>query len=236
MTEPRRKYLLAFDCATGPISAALARDGKIISCDKSNEERAESEMLLPMLHRLLKNEGKSPSDIGGILMTIGPGSFTGLRISCAIGQAIKATLGIDAFTIPAPLAISLNSGLSEGRLRVVQNAYKGEVYIADYSFSSGKPALETEIRISTPEGCLKTLDKSQMLIGFGVEKLRQQFTDFDWEGRIKPGSGHPEAAVMLEAFLEGTINPAPVETVLPFYIRPPEAELNYARKHGMPTT
>jgi tRNA threonylcarbamoyladenosine biosynthesis protein TsaB len=117
--------LLALETAADPGSAALWLDGRVVVRD-CPRELSNSEALLPAAEALLREEGLGFSSLDGIAFGMGPGSFTGLRVSCgaALGLAValdKPLLGVGTLDAMA---------LAAGGKRVIAtlDARMGEVY------------------------------------------------------------------------------------------------------------
>lgn len=79
--------ILAFDTSTEYCSIALLLDGELLSREVLAERR-HSELLLPMLQRVLEETGLTLTQLDGIAFGAGPGSFTGLRIACGVAQGL----------------------------------------------------------------------------------------------------------------------------------------------------
>ena len=79
---------LAIDTATKVCSVALCRDGEITAEYNINMGMTHSEGLLPQLEQLLKRTNTKKQDIDLIAVSMGPGSFTGLRIGLATAEAM----------------------------------------------------------------------------------------------------------------------------------------------------
>lgn len=75
--------ILAFECSTAIASVAVLGDGKIIGEQTVEAGRRHSEQLLPMADSLLTSLGLSLRDIDSVACSVGPGSFTGVRIGAA---------------------------------------------------------------------------------------------------------------------------------------------------------
>jgi len=75
------------------ISVGLKKDGKVVkSLSKQNEYG--SQVLLPLIIKLLKTKDLKLQNLDGIEVEIGPGSFTGLRVGVSVANALGFTLGI----------------------------------------------------------------------------------------------------------------------------------------------
>lgn len=117
--------ILALETATDPGSIALWRDGEIIarSCP---DGRSNSETLLPLAEATLREAGLGFADLNGVAFGMGPGSFTGLRVSCGAAQGLAVARDLPLLGIGTLEAMALASGGE--RVIVALDARMGEVY------------------------------------------------------------------------------------------------------------
>src|SRR5438876_4695058 len=92
--------VLAFDTCLGAVSVAVrwqgARD-EWLSCDRFElREGGHAERLMPMIAEVMQEAGLAFSDIERIAVTVGPGSFTGVRVGVAAARALALASGITA--------------------------------------------------------------------------------------------------------------------------------------------
>jgi tRNA threonylcarbamoyladenosine biosynthesis protein TsaB len=85
--------LLALDAATENCSVALLCDGEIVERG-AESGKAHSQQLLGMVAEVLAERGLSTAQLDGIVAGIGPGAFTGVRISVAVAQGLAFGLGL----------------------------------------------------------------------------------------------------------------------------------------------
>lgn len=132
--------ILVFDTTTVACSVALGVDGKILSRHKESAN-IHSQALLQMIDELILEAGLNLSDINYLVVGVGPGSFTGLRIGIGVAQALAYTNDIEIIPISsvemlAITALETNDLLANsGILAVAQDARMSEIYTATYSFN-----------------------------------------------------------------------------------------------------
>ncbi len=80
--------LLAIECSSSPVSAAIISNGEIISYSFSNIKLTHSQTLFPIIEGVLSSAKLSFDDIDAVSVATGPGSFTGLRIGIASAKGI----------------------------------------------------------------------------------------------------------------------------------------------------
>lgn len=98
--------LLLLETATGVCSVALSEGTKILSIRSSKEDREHATMLAVYIQEVLAEAGYSLKDIDGVVVSKGPGSYTGLRIGVATAKGICYTLNKPLLAIDTPLAMA----------------------------------------------------------------------------------------------------------------------------------
>lgn len=124
--------LLAVETSTELCSAALLRDRDLFVEEELAGNR-HSELLMPMIRRLLERARLTPQSLDGIGFGQGPGSFTGLRIACGVAQGIA--FGVNRPVVPVPSLLALAEQSNEGRVLVAFDARMDEAYLAAYARS-----------------------------------------------------------------------------------------------------
>jgi tRNA threonylcarbamoyladenosine biosynthesis protein TsaB len=116
-------------------SVALWRDGEVSAIERRAANR-HSALALPMLERLLARAELSAADLDAVAFGAGPGSFTGLRIACALAQGLAFARGLPVLGIS-----SLEALAEESRARRVVaclDARMREVYYAALEQDAGR--------------------------------------------------------------------------------------------------
>ena len=90
--------ILALDCAVTRISLAVKTDSKFISATYDIGMR-QSEILVPSIDELLQKAEISPADLNATVLTIGPGSFTGLRLGISALKAIELAYNVPVYGV-----------------------------------------------------------------------------------------------------------------------------------------
>ena len=121
--------LLAIDTSTEYCSAALWLDGDM-RAERVHAGQSHSALLLPMVDNLLNQAGLTLGELNGIAYGAGPGSFTGLRIACAVTQGLA--LGADLPVVGISTLASIAQQTDAARVLTVLDARMAEVYWAAY--------------------------------------------------------------------------------------------------------
>jgi tRNA threonylcarbamoyladenosine biosynthesis protein TsaB len=132
--------ILALDTASSVCAACLSRDGLVLAEATEVIGTGHAERLMPMVHDLMGDADILYSDIGMIAVSIGPGSFTGVRTGVAAAKGFAQALKIPAIGISTLEAIAFEARKITGdkALRVVIDAKRGEVHCQDFA-ADGTP-------------------------------------------------------------------------------------------------
>ncbi len=111
MSDPVSR-ILALDAALGQCSAALLADGQVLAERVQHGERGQVQRLAPMLREVLDAGGTEARALDAVAVTLGPGSFTGLRAALALahGLALAAGVTLIGVTVFEALAAALGRG------------------------------------------------------------------------------------------------------------------------------
>lgn len=143
--------ILAIDTSTDYLGLAVLRGDKIIGRFHRKVGRHHSRLLVPMIEKLLKKCRMKPDDIDAFAVSIGPGSFTGLRIGVAVVKGLSYALKKKIVTVPTLDAIAYNAK-SAGVVCPVLDARKNKVYAALYRpAGKGMRRISKHMLVSAPE-------------------------------------------------------------------------------------
>lgn len=197
-------YILAIDSATPVAGVALLRDETLLVETFANIGLTHSETLMPMVDRALKDAGLAVGQLDAIAVTIGPGSFTGLRIGLAAAKGLALAADKPLIGISTLEVLAHNLSYSSLLVGTILDARKGEVYAACFDASQAYPRRLGEEIACSPEDFCREADhwlnetgrSGLVLLGDGFMTYRQQFTDH-WGDKLKslpPQQQLPRAA------------------------------------------
>lgn len=162
--------ILAIDTSGPQLSVALAKDGKVIAQYNSKRERSHSDMLAVAVERLLKKTRLKAKDIDLYAISIGPGSFTGLRIGVAFIKGMNLFFNKPIVCVPTLDAMVFQ--LQADYICPVVDAKRQNVYTTIYK--KGKRALKySVIPIAEILGKLKSA-YPVFFTGNGIDVYREQ--------------------------------------------------------------
>src|SRR5574344_2267462 len=134
----RAMLTLALDTATRVCSVAVVREQEILAAYDVTMGLTHSESLLPQIDQLFSRTGLAKTDIEKIAVSIGPGSFTGLRIGLAAAEAMAYAWHCAICGVNTLKALAYNLPVSGVALLPLLDAQKGNYYRGCYTWQDGK--------------------------------------------------------------------------------------------------
>ena len=164
---------LAFDSTAKAASVAVTDSDKPLAVYTINNGLTQSELLLPMAENVLKSLRLTFSDVELLACSVGPGSFTGVRIGTALVKGIAFGKGIPCASVSTLEALAENLFGAEGIIVPAMDARRSQLYTAIFEYKEGEMIRHTEdLAISTIELAerLKAFDGQRIyVVGDGYE-------------------------------------------------------------------
>lgn len=146
--------VLSLDTATLVSSVAIASEDRLLAELTTQTRLTHSETLMPHIKDVLELASVTKEKIDGVAVSIGPGSFTGLRIGLATAKAICYALNVPIIAVPTLEAMAARFPFSGAEIYSLMDAQKGNVYRAVYSWQNGAPLCIREIEVMPFEAVL----------------------------------------------------------------------------------
>lgn len=230
--------ILAIETATLVSSVALATADTLLAEITLQTKKTHSELLMPHIAKILDMANVNKADITAIAVSIGPGSFTGLRIGLATAKSLAYAMKIPLVGVPTLAALAYGCFVPGAILSPMLDAQKGNIYQALFEWQDGSlkelmPA--TVIGIDEALDNLAQFSRPVILIGEAAvlhnEKIKQ--------------IGHPLALAAPHMIIQRASCVAGLGHMLikqgiqhdvmalePLYIRRSEAEVLWECRHG----
>jgi tRNA threonylcarbamoyladenosine biosynthesis protein TsaB len=201
-----------------------------------NVEVTHSERLLPAVDRALDEARITLEDLGGIAVSIGPGSFTGLRIGLSTAKGLAYATGLPLVGVPTLEAMAWALPAARWQVCPVLDARKQEVYAALFRHEPQGLRRVTEDAAMSPEDLCRLIRNPTLFLGDGADAYGALFRERMGEKMLLPplASRGARPACVAELgrrrLLRGDRD-AP-DALVPRYLRPSEAELRRRREPG----
>ena len=120
--------ILAVETGTNLQSIALLQEDQILAQSCQEAKGSHTKILIPAIHQLLASQFRTTSDLDGLAVSIGPGSFTGLRVGLATMTGFRLALKIPLVTVSTLEALAWNLRDSKLPICPILKARAGFVY------------------------------------------------------------------------------------------------------------
>lgn len=222
---------LSFDSTAKIASVAVTDDEKLLAIYSINNGLTQSELLMPMAESMLKSLKLGFSDIELLAASVGPGSFTGVRIGTALVKGIAFGKNIPCASVSTLEALAENlSGLS-GIIVPAMDARRSQLYTAIFEYKDGEMVRHTEdmaISISELAEKLKAYEgKKIYIVGDGYSVAVRELEKLGIElaktpELLREENAYSVAKVAVKLHREGKTTSDIAH--LPTYLRVPQAE------------
>ncbi|MCU7558531.1 tRNA (adenosine(37)-N6)-threonylcarbamoyltransferase complex dimerization subunit type 1 TsaB [Macrococcus capreoli] len=169
--------LLHIDTSNQPLSVSITDANEVLAEFNSGMRVNHSITLMAQIESLLKYTNLEMSDIEGIVVAKGPGSYTGLRIGVTAAKTLAYTLNIPLYAVSSLAAIAATVRMHEFLLVPVVDARRGYVYSGIYRFKGIKlECIEEDAYISIDDLNQKLRDQHlpYLFVGMDSDKLSEQ--------------------------------------------------------------
>jgi tRNA threonylcarbamoyladenosine biosynthesis protein TsaB len=244
--------ILGIDSATSSASAAVIEDDTLIGEEirihhpshggaafAANSNRAE--IILPLIQSVLGKTGVMLSDLSAIGVSIGPGSFTGLRVGLATVKGIAYACGLPVVGVSTLLASAARLRKFQGVICALLDARKKEVYLALFRRSGDLMSRLTDDTVTSIDSAIALVNAYQTEAGTGLAIIGEGATKYQTElaraferaELILSPEAYPSIAAEVALLARSRVLAESFEDVgslVPVYLRRPEAE---ARKYDL---
>jgi tRNA threonylcarbamoyladenosine biosynthesis protein TsaB len=224
--------ILGIETTTERLSAALLIDNFRILERREDTRSAHCELLAKFVTDLTEEAGISLEMLDGIAVSIGPGSFTGLRIGIATAMGLSYGLGVKTCGVGTLEALAWNTGIREGLVCPLIDAKRAEAYTAIYRMNSERPEPVVEpsaVPMTKLAELFTDLKEPVTITGPAVEKFRPLLESAQGPKRIFMSSENAKPSAVSVAqigvlIFEAGMGVGPAE-LEPLYLRRSDAEL-----------
>ena len=208
--------LLAVDTATPAVTVALHDGSAVVAATSQVDARRHGELLLPAVDRVLAEAGVKLDAVTDVVVGVGPGPYTGLRVGLVTAAAFGSALSVPVHGVCTLDGLAYAAGLAglQGPFAVATDARRKEVYWARYEdplTRTGDPAVDRPADIAEQLAGLP-------VVGAGAVLYPEAFPDARAPEHVSAGALAALAAERLAAGQE-LLPPQPL------YLRRPDAQV-----------
>ncbi len=223
--------ILAVDTSTNVASVAIIEDDVIIGEYNCNRGKTHSQRLMPMVQHLMETAGLTVSDIDAFAASIGPGSFTGLRIGVTTVKAMAFASEKPVISVHTLDALAYNIPFAENLICPMIDARNNQVFTAIYRFIGSKLERLTDymgIPVTELADIIRSMEGETVFLGDACNMHKDYFVS-ELGNRVNiapPGISLAKASSVAilagKAFREGKLESC--YDMVPFYLRKSQAE------------
>jgi tRNA threonylcarbamoyladenosine biosynthesis protein TsaB len=168
--------ILGIETATTVCGVALIRDGTVVAEQWLEERSVHAERLFGLIDAVLQEGGVDPRDLDAIAVSIGPGSFTGLRIGLSAAKGFHLALGKPLIAVPTLVALAQRCApmfsRNDGHIIAALDARRDEVYCQTFTVHDGTIVPDGDVDARTVAEVVGSMPiGSVVLTGDGQHKI-----------------------------------------------------------------
>jgi tRNA threonylcarbamoyladenosine biosynthesis protein TsaB len=209
------------------------KDGAALAEESLRTTTNHAETLLPLLAGTLEKAGVTLNEVSGLGVSIGPGSFTGLRVALSTVKGLSYAAGQPVVGVPTLDALARTVCDREGLICPLLDARKAEVYVALFRrYGAGSVEKLSADLVLPPGEFLEQITEPCTFLGDGAERYADLIRErCPAEARVLPfASFHPRGSMIAtmawERLRRGEHDD--LRSLVPAYVRPPEAVVKRA--------
>lgn len=227
--------ILGIETATMTGGVALLNDERVISEYTLNVKTTHTARLLPAVDQILKDSSVDKREIDGIAISLGPGSFTGLRIGMATAKGLAMGLDIPMVGIPTLDALARNIPFAMHQICTILDAKKKEIYYGRFRYEQDLSLKRlVPYQVISPADAMEQIDEKTIFLGDAVDVYKDFINEKlgDMALFAPDAQRLPRAATVAEMGIAKlkACEYLDVITSEPIYIRPSDAEMSLAVK------
>ena len=211
---------LCLEGATDDWSVALMTEEGTLGEMSFDRQKPMASFLAPAIRDVLQNSGKALKALDAIVISSGPGSYTGLRIVASTAKGLCLGSGLPLIAVPTLKSLSWQGVESQkyDRVIAIMDARRQDVFCAIYDNKGGEILAPTLLTLS--ESCFDPwLEGKVMVCGNGLSKI----VPFSWSSKVEKGSPRASASSLFP-LAKASFNRGEFENIAsfsPFYMLPP---------------
>jgi tRNA threonylcarbamoyladenosine biosynthesis protein TsaB len=219
---------------TGSIATVL--DGRVLAEEQFAHGLQHAAQILPIIDRMCRARDWSPRDVDELYLSIGPGSFTGLRIGVTVAKTMSFAIGVKLVAVPTVRVLLANAPAEAREMIIVLDAKRRQIFTARFQRDDSGQWLDREpAHLDDLPSMLSRARRPVHLLGEGIPYHEAEFDRNDPQIVVTPpdlwrARASSVAQIGSEMARRGEF--ADADRLVPIYIRLPEAEEKRLAEEG----
>ncbi len=183
--------VVGFETSSTTAGIAVVRDQQVMADATLEIGAVYAEQLPAILDRTMGDLDLTWPEVEGFAISIGPGSYTGLRVGLSLVKGLAFVTKQPVVAVPTLDSIAFQVPFCRYPVHVLADARRGQVYEARYDTADGRPKRTTEFRVGMLEELMETIEDTVVLVGSGVDAYRSNIVSSlgDRARFAPPGTG-----------------------------------------------
>lgn len=225
---------LAIETSGRTGSVALATDGRAVASESFEHGLQNAAKILPIVDSLCRGQAWTPRDVEHVYVSIGPGSFTGLRVGVTIAKSLALATGAKLVAVPSTRVLVENAPPEATNAIIVLDAKRGHVFTARYEHGAEGWTEREAAHLDKLSNVVARSPRPVHLIGEGIPYHTDEIHSADasvivtrevtWRASAEAVSRLGYAMSQRGEFVDA-------DRLTPLYIRLPEAEEKWLRSN-----
>lgn len=227
--------LLAIETSTPGSSVAVVEDRRTLAAASRIDRVGHAGFLVPAIDFCFDQVGWSPDDLDAVVVDVGPGLYTGIRVGLATAQGLAAAFGIPIIPAVSVDALALEAKTGHRMIWAVVDARRGEIALGRYRPVPGGVVKEGATELVAPDelrAMIEANTEPSLVVG-DHSALPDGF--FRGAHHVKTAKPRYPYAVALADIGAGKYDrgeyPAP-DDIRPMYMREPDVTINWDKIHA----
>ncbi|MEZ6192682.1 MAG: tRNA (adenosine(37)-N6)-threonylcarbamoyltransferase complex dimerization subunit type 1 TsaB [Phycisphaerales bacterium] len=229
---PDRPYNLAIETSGRSGSVTLGRGEKKVTTVGLQHKRRHNVELIPTIDALCREHDIKPDAIGQVYVSLGPGSFTGLRVGITTAKMLALANGVEVFGIPTLDVLAENAPAETEHVAVCLNLKRDTVHSAVYQREGDRWSAIVEPKLRTMPELLEACPRPVCLMGDPLPAIPDELSQSVTILGPDYAEGRSDAVHKLGRHAAATRPPDDPMLLVPLYIREPEAVELWNQRHG----
>jgi tRNA threonylcarbamoyladenosine biosynthesis protein TsaB len=224
--------LLAIETATPGSSVAVVEDRHTLAAASRIDRVGHAGFLVPAIDFCFDQVGWSPIDLDAVVVDIGPGLYTGIRVGLSTAQGLAAAFGIPIIPTVSVDALALEAKTGHRMIWAVIDARRGEFAVARYRPVPGGVVRQSITELMDPEelrAALESTADDSLVVGDSAELPEGFFRGMHHVKIAKPRYPYAVALAEIGAGKYERDDFPPSEDIRPLYMREPDVTINWEK-------
>lgn len=164
--------LLAMDTSNQILAVAVLEDDRVLAQFQLNRKMNHSLTLMPAIETVMQTSGLKPADLDRIVVAVGPGSYTGIRIAVTTAKTLAETLKIELTTVSSLAVIAANAQTNKWIVPIM-DARRNNVYAGVYRWENNQLVNLIPDQHTSFEALIEKITESALFIGETTKFIEQ---------------------------------------------------------------